>query len=78
MTSTMQLARAISLIAGLAISTSAFASSDIASDRHFKHSATTHPSLIVAREQPAKAPPAKEDTKAAAAEQMNCPCHAKS
>lgn len=78
MTSTTQLARAFALIAGLAISTSAFASGDISSDRYFKHSATAHPSLTVAKEQPAKEQPAQETTKAASAEQMKCSCSAKS
>ena len=77
MTSTMQLARAIAIIAGLAVSTSAFASGDISSDRYFKHSATAHPSLAVAKSQPAKEP-VKEETKAASAEQMRCSCSAKS
>jgi hypothetical protein len=78
MTSTKQLARAIAMIAGLVVSSSALASSDIASDRYFKHSATTHPSLAVAKEQPAKDQAAREATKAASAEQMNCSCPAKS
>jgi hypothetical protein len=78
MTSTKQLARAIALIAGLVVSTNAFASSDVAADRYFRRSPTTHPSLTVARDQPSKAQPAEDTTKAASAEQMNCSCHAKS
>jgi hypothetical protein len=78
MTSTKQLAFAMALIAGLAVPSSAFASSDVASDRHFKHSGATHPSLQVVKAQPAKEQPAQEPTKAASAEQMRCSCPARS